>query len=234
MKRILLLTLLTAACSVNVGAGDPPGGSDAATAAGPDAGTAADPDAGPSTADAAPAEPDAAPSHGGKEFLLPWQPDVGFRVTQGHNTGSHTGNGAWAWDFGLPEGTDVLAAHDGVVRRTKSDSTIGGCSSTYANDANYVVLDRGDGLESLYLHLSAVYVSAGQTITRGELLGKSGQTGWACGAHLHFQIQMSPDGGGTTTWYNPSVHEYFYDTGDATDPAPGTTVVSKNGVIVLP
>ena len=41
-------------------------------------------------------------------------------------------------------------------------------------------------------------------------------------------------GGGTTSWYNPSVQEYFYDTGDALDPAPGTTVVSKNGLLDLP
>jgi murein DD-endopeptidase MepM/ murein hydrolase activator NlpD len=171
---------------------------------------------------------------GGLMFLLPWTAEVAYRVTQGHNRGSHTGNGAWAWDFGLPEGTPLLAAHDGVVRRVKSDSTTGGCSSSYANDANYVVLDRGDGLESLYLHMKTVSVTAGQAVSRGDLLGTSGQTGWACGAHLHFQIQKSPSGGGGQTWYNPSVSELFHDTGSPLDPPEGSMPVSKNGVIDLP
>jgi len=44
----------------------------------------------------------------------------------------------------------------------------------------------------------------------------------------------SPSGGGTDTWYNPSVQDYFYDTGAAWDPPLGAEPVSKNGVIDLP
>lgn len=173
-------------------------------------------------------------SAGGLLLLLPWTADVTYQVTQGHHGGSHTGNGSWAWDFGLPRGTPLLAAHDGVVRRVKGDSTIGGCDPAYGNDANYVIVDRGDGVETLYLHLDTVAVTAGQAVTRGDLLGTSGQTGWSCGAHLHFQAQRSPTGGGGDTFYNPSIQEHFHDTGAAWDPPAGVDVTSKNGVLDLP
>jgi len=166
----------------------------------------------------------------GVNNLLPWAANVSFYVTQGHNDGSHTGLGAWAWDFGLPYGTAVHAAHLGTVRLVKGDSTVGGCSSVYANDANFVIIDQGNGYESLYLHLSSVTVAAGATVSRGDLIGYSGQSGWACGAHLHFQIQLSPSNGGGTGFYNPSIHDVFYDTGTAVDPAPGALVTSQNGV----
>jgi murein DD-endopeptidase MepM/ murein hydrolase activator NlpD len=167
-------------------------------------------------------------------FLLPWTAGDTFRVTQGHNTGSHTGAGAWAWDFGMPVGTPLLSSHAGIVRAVKGDSTIGGCDAAYRNDGNYVVVDRGNGLETLYLHLDDVAVSVGDPVARGQLLGTSGQTGWACGPHLHFQIQRSPDGGGTQSWYNPSVAEYFYDSGEPWDPPLGAEPVSRNGELDLP
>jgi murein DD-endopeptidase MepM/ murein hydrolase activator NlpD len=161
--------------------------------------------------------------------LLPWTAEKGFTVSQAHNGGSHTGNGAWAWDFGMPVGTPLRAAHFGTVRLVKGDSSSGGCSSTYANAANYVIVDQGNGYESLYLHLSSVSVSVGQRVERGTLVGYSGQTGWSCGAHLHFQIQRSPSNGGTG-WYNPTIHDYFYDTGSAWDPPAGAWAVSKNAI----
>jgi murein DD-endopeptidase MepM/ murein hydrolase activator NlpD len=166
----------------------------------------------------------------GANNLLPWTANVAYWVTQGHNGGSHVGAGAWAWDFGTPLGTPIRAAHFGTVRLVKGNSTIGGCSSVYANDANYVIVDQGNGYESLYLHLSSVTVSAGQAVNRGDLVGYSGQTGWSCGPHLHFQVQRSPANGGGPGFYNPSIRDYFYDPGFAFDPAPGTLVTSKNGV----
>lgn len=174
------------------------------------------------------------PVSGGKNNLLPWTANTAFMVTQGHNGGSHTGLGAWAWDFGLPAGTPVLAAHVGTVRLVKGNSTVGGCSSAYANDANFVIVDQGNGYESLYLHLGSVGVAAGQSVQRGDLLGYSGQSGWSCGAHLHFQVQLSPSNGGGTGFYNPSINDVFYDTGVGVDPVPGTVVTSKNGVSTQP
>jgi murein DD-endopeptidase MepM/ murein hydrolase activator NlpD len=161
--------------------------------------------------------------------LLPWKSGKSFHVTQGHwSSFSHTGMSGWAWDFGLPKGTPLLAVRAGKVRRVRGSSTVGGCSTSYAASANYVVVDHHDGTEALYVHLTSTAVSAGASVSRGQLLGHSGSTGYSCGAHLHFQFQKSPSGGGTTSYFNQSIHGYFYDTGHAYDPKAGTYVTSKN------
>lgn len=195
-----------------------------------------DPDAGgeqpiPDAADGSVGEPPDAevpPTEGGTTFLLPWTGGVSSRVTQGHDGFSHVNGGKYAWDFGLPQGTVLRASHDGVVRAVRGDSTRHGCDSSYINDASYVVIDRGDGLETLYLHLISTSVTVGQEVTRGTIIGRSGQTGWTCGAHLHFQVQKSPDGGGTTGWFNTNVSEGFHDTGSYYDPPYLSQPVSAN------
>jgi murein DD-endopeptidase MepM/ murein hydrolase activator NlpD len=172
---------------------------------------------------------------GGVLDLLPWTADVSYRVSRAHgDTGGHTGDSYWAWDFAMPVGTPVLAAHDGVVRKAHAEGNQGCCSPSCGDYANYVVIDRGDGTESLYLHLSAALVSVGQQVTRGDLIARSGESGYACGAHLHFQMQKSPSGGGTSFQYNQSVEDFFHDTGEPVDWGPGDTPVSKNGVLDLP
>ncbi|HEU5059334.1 MAG TPA: peptidoglycan DD-metalloendopeptidase family protein [Kofleriaceae bacterium] len=172
---------------------------------------------------------------GGFLNLLPWTAQLSYRVSRAHgDTGGHTGDSYWAWDFAMPVGTPVLAAHDGTVRKSRAVGHQGCCSPSCGDYANYVVIDRGDGTESLYLHLSKALVSAGDHVTRGDLIGKSGESGYACGAHLHFQMQKSPSGGGTSFQYNKSVEDFFHDSGNPRDPGPGDTPVSKNGVLDIP
>jgi murein DD-endopeptidase MepM/ murein hydrolase activator NlpD len=55
---------------------------------------------------------------------------------------------------------------------------------------NTVVLDHGHGLMTLYAHLSAVDTAAGQTVERGQSIGRTGQTGLAGGDHLHFTVLL--------------------------------------------
>lgn len=123
----------------------------------------------------------------------PWPCEVSYRITQGHNGGSHTGKGAWAWDIGIPQNAEVTAPADGIVRRVRMDSNRGGCDVSYGNDANHVIIDFGDGTEALLLHLAqnSSTLKVGDSVKRGEVVGRVGLTGWVCGAHLHFQIQQT-------------------------------------------
>jgi peptidase M23-like protein len=135
---------------------------------------------------------------------------MSFPVSQVHNVGSHVGNDTWAWDFRMPEGTPVVAALDGVVRLARGDSDEGGCDPSMARKANYVVIESEGGLELQYLHFSSVSVATGQRVHRGDLLGYSGKTGWACGAHLHFKVATPVSAG----WNNPSMEARLQGYGD--------------------
>jgi murein DD-endopeptidase MepM/ murein hydrolase activator NlpD len=141
---------------------------------------------------------------------VPFGCGMSFPVSQVHNVGSHVNNDGWAWDFRMPEGTPVVAALEGVVRLARGDSKDGGCDPQLAREANYVVLEHEGGLETQYLHFSSVLVHPGDHVRRGQLLGYSGKTGWACGAHLHFKVAI-PVGEG---WNNPSVEARIRGYGD--------------------
>lgn len=108
--------------------------------------------------------------------------------TQGPNgTGPTTLNydGHPGYDYPVPSGTDVLAAADGEVCKADiSNSTASG---------NYVRIQHGtSGYQSQYLHLSQVLVSLGAQVTRGQLIGKSGNTAGTgtVGYHLHFEVKQ--------------------------------------------
>jgi murein DD-endopeptidase MepM/ murein hydrolase activator NlpD len=55
---------------------------------------------------------------------------------------------------------------------------------------NYVVIDHGNNITSLYAHLSVITVDAGQDVQPGDVIGKEGSTGWSTGPHLHFEIRV--------------------------------------------
>ena len=82
-------------------------------------------------------------------------------------------------DFGVPTGTEVRAVNHGTVRLARPLFFEGNC----------VVIDHGQGLMSLYLHLSEFRVKEGDEIAPGQLIGLSGGTGRATGPHLHLAIR---------------------------------------------
>jgi len=133
-----------------------------------------------------------------------------FPVSQGHDTGSHLQNDTYAWDFRMPIGTPIVSAQDGKVRMARGDSTQGACDPKMAAHANYVVIEHAGGMETQYLHFSAVVVKPGDTVHKGQLLGYSGNTGWSCGPHLHFKVASTQG----TGWNNPSVPARIAGYGD--------------------
>jgi murein DD-endopeptidase MepM/ murein hydrolase activator NlpD len=82
-------------------------------------------------------------------------------------------------DLGVPIGTPVYAMSDGVV-------LISGTNSAYGK---MIVIDHGGGISSLYGHLSSLKVSVGDKVKKGQLIAKSGNTGYSTGPHLHFEIR---------------------------------------------
>ena len=57
-----------------------------------------------------------------------------------------------------------------------------------ANYGNYIILTHGDGYQTLYGHLSAFSIKRGQSVSQGQVIGKSGSSGYSTGPHLHFGV----------------------------------------------
>lgn len=153
------------------------------------------------------------------EVEVPFGCGLSFPVSQAHATGSHLYKDTWAWDFRMPAGTPVVAAMEGTVRLARGDSRVGGCDPELGRHANYVVLAHDRGLETQYLHFREVTVKPGDKVRAGELLGYSGETGWACGAHLHFKVALQKD----ASWNNLSIPALIAGYGD---PQPGVLIVA--------
>jgi LysM repeat protein len=102
-------------------------------------------------------------------------PAPGARVTQG----LHGHNGI---DFGVSRGTPIHAAADGTVIIARNSGWNGGYGV-------YVVITHPNGTQTLYAHLTNSIVSSGQSVTSGQVIGYSGNTGKSTGAHLHFEVR---------------------------------------------
>lgn len=100
----------------------------------------------------------------------------------GERTDPFSGEGAFhkGVDISAPMGTPVHAAADGIVLQAEYGSGWG----------KSVVIDHGNGMRTLYAHLSRYAVVPGQEIRRGEVLGYSGMTGRATSPHLHFEVRL--------------------------------------------
>lgn len=57
--------------------------------------------------------------------------------------------------------------------------------------ANYVIVSHGNGYATLYAHCTALYVSVGQKVTKGETIASVGSTGYSSGNHLHFEVRLN-------------------------------------------
>ncbi len=124
-------------------------------------------------------------------YHLPYGEGVSYPIIQGYGAKlSHVGAEQFTLDFGMPVGTPVHAARDGVVVLFE-DSHDGGCLREECSRlANFVVVLHADGTTGEYFHLerSSVQVALGDRIERGQLLAFSGNTGYSNAPHLHFGV----------------------------------------------
>ena len=84
-------------------------------------------------------------------------------------------------DIAAPENSIIRASGSGVVKEAAEDSVYG----------RYVVIDHGNGFESLYGHASRVVVSVGERVGRLDVIALSGSTGRSSAPHLHFEIRRN-------------------------------------------
>ena len=116
----------------------------------------------------------------GELFRLPisakfrWSSPYGNRIDPIAGVKSfHTGT-----DMACPTGTPILAAMSGKVTTT-------GLNRVYGN---YVIIDHGNGYQTLYAHMSKIIASKGQWVSQGTRIGLVGSTGYSTGPHLHFTV----------------------------------------------
>ena len=103
------------------------------------------------------------------------------RIEISSGYGSRGRRGHTGADMRAPTGTPVHAADDGVVTFAQYKSSYG----------NFIILNHGKGLETCYAHCSAINVSVGQVVNKGDTIGAVGTTGNATGAHLHFEVRLN-------------------------------------------
>lgn len=129
-------------------------------------------------------------------YQLPFSAGQQFRIAQAFGgKASHTDTqNYYAVDIGMPEGTPVLAARDGVVMTVDNDFYGAGLDmAKYGDRANNIRVVHSDGTMAVYAHLEleGARVHVGQRVHAGQVLALSGDTGYTTGPHLHFCVQIN-------------------------------------------
>lgn len=137
-------------------------------------------------------EPEPIPedTYNGGAFL--WPCPASTRITSDYGNRESPTAGASSnhkgIDIGAPYGSDIVAAADGEV-----------IFAGYSNGGgNYVMIDHGGSLYTVYMHASSLCVSKGDKVTRGQTVAKVGSTGISTGNHLHFGVSLN--GGYVSPW----------------------------------
>lgn len=106
-------------------------------------------------------------------------------------------------DFALKIGTPVYVTGDGVVATVKMGNT------GYGHE---VVIDHGFGYKTRYAHLSTIHVSVGMTVSRGDCIALSGNTGKSTGPHLHYEVMYRNKYTNPVNYYDSSITLEEYST----------------------
>lgn len=168
---------------------------------------------------------DAIPTDTG--YYVPFACGARIRVTQapGGST-SHTGRSMYAYDFGVGLETPIHAMRGGTVTYVftgtgPGDPCYSGGGPSCGSAANLVIVQHADGSTAAYKHINSASVSVGQNVRQGDVIARSGSTGYSTGPHLHAEVRA----GCPTTVYCDTIRYTFTDVGS---PAASTTVTSGN------
>jgi len=112
-------------------------------------------------------------------------PATSYYVTSGYGERESPLEGASTYhggiDIGATDGSPIFAAASGSIIGAGYEATMG----------YYIFIDHGNGLTTVYMHASALYVSVGQTVSAGDTIAAVGSTGNSTGPHLHFEVRIN-------------------------------------------
>lgn len=160
-------------------------------------------------------------------YFVPFACGASVRVSQSPGGGvSHTGRSMYAFDFAVGLNTEVRAMAPGRVTFVSTatgpgDPCYDGGGSECGSASNLVIIQHADGNTSVYKHINTASVSVGANVQRGDVIARSGSTGYSTGPHLHVEVRS----GCPTTVYCPTIPFSFTDVGSPRAPV---TVTSGN------
>ncbi|MBD0332313.1 MAG: M23 family metallopeptidase [Chitinophagaceae bacterium] len=122
-------------------------------------------------------------------YTLPYPKGTSHFLIQGYNS-KFSHRGRLGLDFKMQKGSTVTAARNGIVMGLNESFTNGGWSKSYLRKGNYVIIRHNDGTQAYYGHLlhNGVLVDVGDTVQQGQIIAKSGTTGYSATPHLHFIV----------------------------------------------
>lgn len=127
----------------------------------------------------------------------PYTPKVVYGYSGPIPTNARRGSGSFGWPINGVITQQFWTGHRGIDIGARIGSTIVAADNGYvvlvAYDefgyGKHVMINHGNGFETLYAHLSTILVSPGQSVARGQAIGLSGNTGRSSGPHLHFEVR---------------------------------------------
>lgn len=122
-------------------------------------------------------------------YDLPYQKGGKFKLIQGYH-GSFSHHGENALDFRMPEGTEIVAVRDGIVVQVQDQNNEGCPEDRCKGFNNFILIYQEDGTFANYSHLlqNGSTVKVGDKVSQGEVIGRSGNTGFSSEPHLHLVI----------------------------------------------
>ena len=114
------------------------------------------------------------------EFMWPLPVGKGY-ISCYYGDSDPNGRPHYAIDVPVAYGTPIYASNDGTVLKAESHSSYG----------YYVLIDHGNGRSTLYAHCSSLAAVAGQTVSKGQVIGYVGSTGFSTANHLHFEFRIN-------------------------------------------